>query len=290
VLAATLFALNVFRRREHVPGATEAWRIGYLAVLPLKNLSGDPAQEYFSDGLTDALITELAQLGSLRVISRTPSMQYKQTKKSLPAIARELNVDGIVEGTVQCSGDRVRITAQLIYGPTDNHLWANGYMRNMRDVFELEREAQREPSTFTTIGSGKCRSRRTVAAYRDNSVLTTQLPQRQYLRCGSGRRIPQLPIVGAVAVVQTFQIQPPLVTALSPGCVDSEDSFTIHGTGLYPSLIQTVLINGNAVDSHAITTVTDTQLNVIALDTIECHFGCPVEPGHQGNSGLLLRE
>jgi TolB-like protein/DNA-binding winged helix-turn-helix (wHTH) protein len=111
-----------------------------LAVLPLQNLSGDATQEYFSDGMTDALITDLAQIGSVKVISRTSSMQYKQTKKSLPEIAGELNVDGILEGTVQRSGDRVRITAQLIYGPSDKHLWANSYERDMRDVFALERD------------------------------------------------------------------------------------------------------------------------------------------------------
>jgi len=111
-----------------------------IAVLPLQNLSGDPAQEYFSDGMTDALITDLAQIGSLRVISRTSSMQYKGTRKSLPDIARELNVDAIVEGTLQRSGDRVKITAQLIHGPSDKHLWAKSYERDMRDVFTLERE------------------------------------------------------------------------------------------------------------------------------------------------------
>ena len=111
-----------------------------IAVLPLQNLSPDPTQEYFSDGMTDALITDLAQIGSLKVISRTSSMQYKQTKKALPEIARELNVDGIVEGTVQRSGDRVRITAQLIQIPSDEHLWASSYERDLSDVFTLERE------------------------------------------------------------------------------------------------------------------------------------------------------
>lgn len=115
-----------------------------LAVLPLSNLSNDPDQEYFSDGMTDALITDLAQIGSLRVISRTSSMRYKQTKKSLPEIARELNVDGIIEGTVQRSGNRVRITAQLIYGPSDKHIWANSYERDTRDVFALERDVTRD--------------------------------------------------------------------------------------------------------------------------------------------------
>jgi TolB-like protein/DNA-binding winged helix-turn-helix (wHTH) protein len=115
-----------------------------IAVLPLQNLSSDPAQEYFSDGMTDALITDLAQIGSLKVISRTSSMQYKQTKKSLPEIAKELNVDGIIEGTVQRSDDRVRITAQLIYGPSDKHVWANSYERDTRDIFALERDLTQE--------------------------------------------------------------------------------------------------------------------------------------------------
>jgi len=123
-------------------GATP--KIHSIAVLPLQNLSADSAQEYFSDGLTDALITDLAQTGSLKVISRTSSMQYKQTRKSLPEIARELNVDGIVEGTVQRSGDRVRITAQLIEGSADKHVWANSYERDIRDVFALEQEVAKD--------------------------------------------------------------------------------------------------------------------------------------------------
>jgi TolB-like protein/DNA-binding winged helix-turn-helix (wHTH) protein len=132
--------LKVAGLHERVFGASGAAAIHSIAVLPLQNLSTDPAQEYFSDGMTDALITDLAQIGSVKVISRTSSMQYKQTKKSLPEIARELNVDGIVEGTVQRSGDRVRITAQFIHGPSDTHLWANSYERDLRDIFTLERE------------------------------------------------------------------------------------------------------------------------------------------------------
>jgi TolB-like protein/DNA-binding winged helix-turn-helix (wHTH) protein/Tfp pilus assembly protein PilF len=143
VLAATLFAFNVFRVRERVLNDVRVPPIQSLAVLPLTNLSGDPAQEYFSDGMTDALITDLAQMGSVKVISRTSSMRFRRTDKSLPEIARELNVDGIVEGTVQRSGDRVRITAQLIYGPADKHLWASSYERNLQDVLALQEELAR---------------------------------------------------------------------------------------------------------------------------------------------------
>jgi TolB-like protein len=109
-----------------------------LAVLPLTTLSGDAAQEYFADGLTDALIGDLSQISALKVISRTSSMQYKQTKKSLPEIARELGVDGVIEGTVQRSGDRVRVTAQLIQGATDKHISANSYERNLQDALTLQ--------------------------------------------------------------------------------------------------------------------------------------------------------
>jgi TolB-like protein/DNA-binding winged helix-turn-helix (wHTH) protein len=109
-----------------------------IAVLPLQSLADDPKQEYFAEGVTDALITDLAQISALKVVSRTSVMRYGRPDKSLPQIARELNVDGIVEGTVQRSGDHVRITAQLIYGPADQHLWANSFERDVKDVLELQ--------------------------------------------------------------------------------------------------------------------------------------------------------
>jgi TolB-like protein/DNA-binding winged helix-turn-helix (wHTH) protein/Tfp pilus assembly protein PilF len=109
-----------------------------LAVLPLENLSRDPEQEYFSDGMTDAMITQLSKIGTLRVISRTSAMRYKGTTKSLPEIARELNVDGVIEGSVLRSGNRVRIMAQLINGHTDQHLWAETYERDLGDILQLQ--------------------------------------------------------------------------------------------------------------------------------------------------------
>jgi TolB-like protein/Tfp pilus assembly protein PilF len=112
-----------------------------LAVLPLENLSRDPKQDFFSDGLTDALITDLAQIQTLRVISRTSVLQYKGARnKSLPEIAKELNVGAVLEGTVLWSGDRVRITAQLIEAGTDRHLWAKNYERDLRDILALQSE------------------------------------------------------------------------------------------------------------------------------------------------------
>jgi TolB-like protein/DNA-binding winged helix-turn-helix (wHTH) protein len=123
-------------RKSRVGGAPA--RVQSIAVLPLENLSGDPSQEYFADGMTDALITKLAGIRELRVISRTSTMLYKGTRKTLPEIARELNVDAVVEGTVARSKDQVKISAQLIYAPTDGHLWSASFSGSTRDVLELE--------------------------------------------------------------------------------------------------------------------------------------------------------
>src|SRR6266404_8651715 len=111
-----------------------------LAVLPLENLSRDPEQEYFAEGLTEALITTLAKIGELRVVSRTSAMHYRGVHKPLHEIARELEVDAIVEGTVLRVEDRIRITAQLIDAPKETHLWAESYERDLRDVLALQAE------------------------------------------------------------------------------------------------------------------------------------------------------
>jgi TolB-like protein/DNA-binding winged helix-turn-helix (wHTH) protein/Flp pilus assembly protein TadD len=130
---ASLFAF--WFNRTHQPPPPQ---IRSLAVLPLENLSGDAQQDYFADGMTDQLITDLAQIRALRVISRTSVMAYRGERKSLPEIARELNVDAVVEGTVLRSGDRVRITAQLIQAPADKHLWAETYEGNVRDTLVVQ--------------------------------------------------------------------------------------------------------------------------------------------------------
>lgn len=115
-------------------------KVRSIAVLPLENLSGDPSQECFADGMTEELITDLAKDRSLRVTSRTSVMRYKGTKKGLPEIARELKVDGVVEGSVSRSGKRVRVTAQLLHAPSDQHLWAETYERDFSDELTLQRE------------------------------------------------------------------------------------------------------------------------------------------------------
>jgi TolB-like protein/DNA-binding winged helix-turn-helix (wHTH) protein/Flp pilus assembly protein TadD len=125
------------------PKTSQSPAIRSLAVLPLENLSGDPSQDYFSDGMTDELITELGQISGLRVISRTSVMTYKGARKPLPQIARELNVDTVVEGTVLRSGNQVRITAQLIEAPADKHLWAQSYEGDVRQTLTLQRQVAR---------------------------------------------------------------------------------------------------------------------------------------------------
>ena len=114
-----------------------------VAVLPLDNLSDDAEQGYFADGMTDALITDLARMGALKVISRTSVMGYKGTRKPLREIASELNVDAVVEGTVTRSGDQIRITVQLIDGATDQHIWAEKYERHLSDVISMQSEVAR---------------------------------------------------------------------------------------------------------------------------------------------------
>jgi TolB-like protein/DNA-binding winged helix-turn-helix (wHTH) protein len=135
-------------------------KISSLAVLPLDNLSGDPGQNYFADGMTDELTTMLAKNSTLRVVSRTSVMQYKGARRPLPEIARELGVDGILEGSVERTGDKVHMTIQLIHGPSDTHIWAESYDRDANDVVSLPKEAAQ------------------TIAKKLNSVVVEQAPQR----------------------------------------------------------------------------------------------------------------
>jgi serine/threonine protein kinase/tetratricopeptide (TPR) repeat protein len=139
-LAMVLVATNPGGWRERLLSHAASPRIESLAVLPLANLSHDPEQDYFADGMTEALIANLAQVSALRVISRTSVMHYKGTDKTLPQIARDLNVDAVIEGTVQRSGNRVQVTAQLIRGQTDAPEWAKMYERDSRDVLVMQSE------------------------------------------------------------------------------------------------------------------------------------------------------
>jgi len=147
---AALVVLNAFLKidslRNHRTGY-QPIQIRSIVILPLANLSGDPAQEYFSDGMTDELITEIAQVGSLRVISRTSAMHYKGTAKTAPEIAKELNVDSVLEGSVARSGDHVRITTKLIEARADEHLWARSYEGESKDALEMQDAVARDVVT-----------------------------------------------------------------------------------------------------------------------------------------------
>lgn len=191
VAAALIVVPALSHRSDAVP------LVRSIAVLPLDNFSGDPAQEYFVDGMTDELITDLAKIGALRVISRTSVMRYKGTKKGLPEIARELNVDGIIEGSVVRSGQRVRITAQLLYGPTDKHLWAETYERDLGDVLSLQSEvaqaiaqqvrAQITPQQQASLRSARPVNPRAYDAYlRGRFYLTNHFTSAQPLNVANG--------------------------------------------------------------------------------------------------------
>jgi TolB-like protein/DNA-binding SARP family transcriptional activator len=148
-----------------------------LAVLPLENLSGDSSEQSFTDGLHDVLITELARYPQLSVISRTSVLQYRGTKKRLPEIARELKVDGVVEGALLREGGRVRVTAQLVHGPTDRHLWAQRYERDLRDVLLLQAELAEAIAREVNVAAKPLgRVRRSMAGPVDSA------PQELHLR------------------------------------------------------------------------------------------------------------
>jgi serine/threonine protein kinase/Tfp pilus assembly protein PilF len=140
LLVGAVALTNVGGLRQRLFGRPGAGTIRSLAVLPLENLSRDPEQDYFADGMTETLITNLSRIDTLRVVSRTSVMHYKRTNKTLPEIAKELNVDGVVEGSVMRSGTRVRITTQLLEARTDRHVWADTYDRDLVDVLRLQSE------------------------------------------------------------------------------------------------------------------------------------------------------
>jgi TolB-like protein/DNA-binding winged helix-turn-helix (wHTH) protein/tetratricopeptide (TPR) repeat protein len=140
VTLSALFALAMGAWRGGLVGSANAMRIESIAVLPLENMTGDPTQEYLVDGMTDALTTHLAQMGGIRVISRTSAMRFKGSKRTLPEIAQELHVDGVVEGSISRSNDVMHINAQLIYAPSDRHIWASSYEGPSSNLPRIESE------------------------------------------------------------------------------------------------------------------------------------------------------
>jgi TolB-like protein/thioredoxin-like negative regulator of GroEL len=144
LLCGLLFALNAGGLRDRMLGKSDVPVIRSLAVLPLKNLSDDPAQKYFTYGMADELIADLSQISTLKVTSHTSVLRYENADKPIPQIAQELHVDAVVEGAVQRSGDRVHIMAQLIYAPNDTHVWARSYDRDVHDMLGLQSAVAKE--------------------------------------------------------------------------------------------------------------------------------------------------
>ena len=181
-LAAALWI--AFRHRATAPAAP---RIQSLAVLPLRNLSGDPAQEYLADGITEALIGRLAGIHNLRVISHTSVIRFKNPQLSVPEIAKALGVDAVVEGSVIRQGDRIRVTAQLIRGATDEHFWSETYDREMRDALSLESElAQSIAEKVEVTATGEERQRLSTARSVAPEVYESYLKGRFVLAQGYG--------------------------------------------------------------------------------------------------------
>ena len=174
-------ALNFATLSERFAGPPATPKIASLAVLPLTNLSGDEEQEYLADGMTEILITELSKIGALKVISRTSVMRFKETEQPLAQIADELGVDAVVEGSVLRSEDRVRVTAQLIHAASDEHLWAESFERDLRDLLVLQGEvaraiAQQVEVTLTPEEQARLASGKTV----DPSASEAYLRGRNY--------------------------------------------------------------------------------------------------------------
>jgi len=185
LVAGVIAGLNVGKWRQRL-FRTSPGRIESLAVLPLENLSGDSQQDYFADGMTEAVITEVAQISELKVTSRTSMMQYKHTKKPLRQIAKELGVDAVLEGAVQRSGGKVAITAQLIEGATDRHLWAKSYEREMSDVLVLEREVAQNVAEEVGVKLGASQQEYIAAARPvDPEAHENYLLGIHYLRSGT---------------------------------------------------------------------------------------------------------
>ena len=183
VLAGLLTGLYLYSRRSHNPSGNVVPAIHSIAVLPLKNLSGDPAQEYFADGMTEEIIGRLSMIRGLRVISRTSAMHFKDTRAPLPEIAKALGVDAMVEGSVVREGGRVRVHAQLIRAATDEHFWSETYDRELGDALALESDvaqaiAARVEVTVTGAERARLVAARQVSPDVYENFLKGQLAER----------------------------------------------------------------------------------------------------------------
>ena len=226
-LAGSVLAAVVFLNR----GKFRQPAIKSLAVLPLQNLSSDPEQEYFADGMTDALIGGLSKIGALRVISRTSVMRYKSTQKTLPEIGRELKVDAVIEGTVLRSGDRVRIRAQLIDAATDEHLWSANFEYDLRDILALQSEVAQTVVREIQIKVTPEEQARLKSASRVNRSAYLN-----YLRGRYGRnKITEEQLKRAIRYFQSAIEEDPAYAAAHAGLADCYNQLIAIGVGYPPT-------------------------------------------------------
>jgi TolB-like protein/Tfp pilus assembly protein PilF len=221
--ALVLLAVSYVMSRGRVEKAARP-KISSLAVLPLKNLSADPTQEYLSDGMTDALIDQLSRMHDLRVISRTSVMRFKNPQLSVPEIARTLHVDAIVEGSVMRQDDRIRVTAQLIRGATDEHFWSETYDRDLRDLFAVQSElAQAIASKVHVTATGDEHQRLTTARSVAPEVYESYLKGRYAYGKSNGR-------AGLEESVGYFQRAIRMDPTFAPAYLGLANAFTDLGT------------------------------------------------------------
>jgi TolB-like protein/DNA-binding winged helix-turn-helix (wHTH) protein/Flp pilus assembly protein TadD len=253
--ALALFSTALVLYRGRSAKGTSQPRIKSLAVLPLKNLSADPTQEYLADGMTEALIGRLAGIHDLRVISRTSVMQYKDTKEALPEIAKTLGVDAIVEGSVIRDGNRIRVHAQLIRAATDEHFWSEAYDRELRDVLTLQSDvaqsiAQKVEVTITGEERARLSSARTV----DPEAYEAYLKGRYYWNKRTAESMPK----AALSFEQAISKDPGYGAAYS-GLADCNSGLAWHGfmspaevlPKAYAAAQKAVEIDPQSAEAHA---------------------------------------
>jgi len=250
----TVVIMNVAGWRSRFFHHSGSPTIQSLAVLPLENLTGDASQEYFSDGMTDELITELSKLSALKVISRTSVMQYKGTKKTLPQISRELGVDGIIEGSVAREGEQVRITVQLLDGPNDRHLWADTYQRELRGILTLQSELARAIASQINIHvSPEERGRLTSAQFVNPAAHEAYLKAQSYFNQQTEEAFRK----GLQALEQSVTIDPNYAlgyAGLSQAYVDAGNGSHTPASEAYPkakaAALKALQLDENLSDAH----------------------------------------
>jgi len=237
-LLALLASAVVFHRGRRVY-RTDQVGIKSIAVLPLKNLSGDPSQEYLADGMTEELIGRLARIHDLRVISRTSVMRFKDALLSVPEIAKTLNVDAIVEGSVVREGNRIRVHAQLLRGASDEHLWAQEYDRDLRDVLALQSDVAQDVADKVEVAvTGKERARLIAARPVSPEVYESYLKGRRLVDGNS-----KADIEGSIAYFEEASRRDPTFAPAYVGLAEAYDRLGYIFVGVRPGDVHPKAMN-----------------------------------------------